>query len=111
MIKPHKTKALYALVAAALVLWAIADIARASRIPKHFEQIAIGDSRDRVLELMGKPKTIEKCGEPFGGKTSNPGCKEDYLFASPFAPFVPEYWSVSLDDSGRVINKYHYVSP
>ena len=63
------------------------------------------------MRLLGKPKRVEKCGEPFGNPGGKPGCAEDYLYPSPYAPLIPEYWSVSFGIAGRVVDEYNYVSP
>jgi hypothetical protein len=91
--------------------WIGWSLMRAKVLPAKFERIAVGDTREQVVRLLGKPRRIEKCGEPFGNPGGKPGCVEDYLYASPYAPLIPEYWSVSFDKNGRVIEKYHYVSP
>jgi hypothetical protein len=87
------------------------SIYRSSSLSKGFERIAIGDSRERVLHVLGRPKRMERCGEPFGNPGGKPGCHEDYLYASPYASLIPEYWSVSFNGHCLVIDKYHYVSP
>jgi len=98
-------------IGVAAATWIGWSLMRAKILPERFERIAIGDPREQVVQLLGKPRRVEKCGEPFGNPGGKPGCAEDYLYASPYAPVIPEYWSVSFDKNGRVIDKYHYVSP
>jgi len=107
----RKAKFVVIAVGLAASIWIGWSIVRARLLPTRFERIAIGDSREQVIRLLGKPWRIEKCGEPFGNTGGKPGCLEDYLYASPYAPLIPQYWSVSFDRSGRVIEKYYYVSP
>jgi hypothetical protein len=73
--------------------------------------VKAGDSEEQVVRLLGKPNRIEKCGESFGNPGGPVGCVEDYLYSSPFAPLVPEYWAVSFDSRKHVVGKEHYLSP
>jgi hypothetical protein len=107
----RKAPAVIAATGVAILVWAGWSIVRANTLTKNFERINIGDSRDWVVKLLGRPRSIEKCGEPFGNPGGVPGCKEDYLYASPYAPLISEYWSVSFDNGGRVVDKFHYLSP
>lgn len=91
--------------------WIGWSIFRSKVLPARFERVRVGDSQEQVVRLLGNPKSIEKCGQPFGNPGRPRGCVEDYLYASPFAPLLPEYWSVSFDNSRHVVGKEHYVSP
>jgi len=51
---------------------------------------------------------VEPCGKSFG--EAKPNCTE-YIYRNSFAPFVPEYYSVSFDPKGQVVEKYVYSSP
>jgi len=68
----------------------------------------IGSSNQEVINLLGRPSWVEPCGKSFG--TARPNCTE-YIYRNSFAPLVPEYYSVSFDTSGHVIDKYVYSSP
>ena len=107
----RKIQLLGILVGVAASVWLGWTIFRVKTIPQRFARISVGDSREQVVQLLGKPKSVEKCGEPFGNPGGKFNCKEDYLYASPYAPVIPEYWSVSFDASGRVVEKYHFLSP
>src|SRR2546426_12420080 len=102
----RKVKLIIVVVVAAASIWIGWSIIRARLLSKGFERIAIGDSRDQVMHLLGKPWRIERCGVSFGNPGGKPGCMEDYLYASPYAPVIPQYWSVSFDQTGHVIEKY-----
>src|SRR3954471_16385577 len=106
----NKRQAWSAIVAVATA-WLIWAIISSNLIPKRFASVAVGDSREEVFNKLGRPRRVERCGEPFGNPGGKLGCKEDFLYSSPFAPLIPEYWSISLDREGKVIDKYHYVSP
>jgi hypothetical protein len=81
---------------------------RNSRISSRFEGVRVGASNNQVLQLLGKPSWIEPCGKSFGTPKSN--CTE-YIYRNSFAPLLPEYYSVSLDSTGHVVDKYVYESP
>ena len=81
---------------------------RNSRITGRYEAVGVGTSKEQVLRLLGTPSWVEPCGKSFG--TPTPNCTE-YIYRNSFAPLVPEYYSVSFDTSGHVIEKYVYSSP
>jgi hypothetical protein len=81
---------------------------RNSTIGKRFEGVNVGASDVEVRHLMGRPSRVEPCGKSFG--VPKPNCTE-YLYRNSFAPLVPEYYSVRLDASSHVIEKYVYESP
>jgi hypothetical protein len=110
-MKLRKRLTVIAAAGIAILMWGGWKVVRANVLSRNFERVKIGDSRERVVQLLGRPRSIEKCGEPFGNPGGVQGCKEDYLYASPYAPLIPEYWSVSFDNSGRVVDKVQYDSP
>jgi hypothetical protein len=79
------------------------------KIERSFERLAEGQSREVVVRQMGKPWKDEKCGEYLGG--SLPECVEEFVFANPFAPLVPEYWVLQFDSSRKLISHEHLQSP
>lgn len=81
---------------------------RNSRISRRFEEVAGGMSDAQIRQTMGRPSWIEPCGKSFG--PPKPNCTE-YIYRNSFAPLVPEYFSVRLDASSHVIDKYAYGSP
>jgi hypothetical protein len=81
---------------------------RNSTISTRFERLTVGASDEQVRQVLGRPSWIEPCGKSFG--TPRPHCTE-YIYRNSFAPLVPEYYSVSLDTSGHVVDKYVYESP
>jgi len=104
----HKTglAALAIVVAIAVLLgWAVY---RNSRIAARYEGVSVGASDQQVQRLLGTPSWIEPCGKSFGSRKAN--CTE-YIYRNSFAPLVPEYYSVSFDQSGHVIDKFVYESP
>jgi hypothetical protein len=61
-------------------------------------------SEMEVVRLLGNPSWVEPCGKSFG--PLKPSCTE-YIYRNSFAPLIPEYYSVSLDNSGRVLDNVH----
>jgi hypothetical protein len=83
---------------------------RQRRIAKTFEDSAFGTLQSDVAKQLGAPWKTESCGQTFGGEVPQ-GCIKEELYASPFAPAMPQYWSFMYDGNGNLIDKYHYVSP
>jgi hypothetical protein len=81
---------------------------RNSRLAARYESVSVGDSSEQVTRLLGTPSWVEPCGKSFG--RPRPNCTE-YIYRSSFAPLVPEFYSVSFDTSGHVVDKYVYSSP
>jgi hypothetical protein len=89
----------------ALIAW---GFHRNSVIAARFRAVHAGVSETEVVRLLGKPSWVEPCGKSFG--TPRPNCTE-YIYRDSFAPLIPEYHSVALDNSGRVLDDYVYSSP
>ena len=90
---------------AVLIAW---GFYRNSSISSRFDGVSVGASNEQVMRLLGRPSWIEPCGKSFGRQ--KPNCTE-YIYRNSFAPLVPEYYSISLDTSGHVVDKYVYESP
>jgi hypothetical protein len=63
-----------------------------------------GMSAGDVVALLGVPKETRK---PCNAR--RPDCDKDLVYAAPL-DFVG-FWTVSLDQSGHVIDKFHWQSP
>ena len=81
---------------------------RNSRIAARYKVVSVGASKEQVVHLLGTPSWVEPCGKSFG--TPKPNCTE-YIYRNSFAPLAPEYYSVTFDTSGHVVDKYVYSSP
>jgi hypothetical protein len=81
---------------------------RNSRISSRYDAVSVGASDQQVVRLLGTPSWVEPCGKSFG--TPKPNCTE-YIYRNSFAPLLPEYYSVSFDTSGHVVDKHVYSSP
>ena len=81
---------------------------RGSRIDTRFSAVHVGASEPEVTGLLGKPSWIEPCGKSMGNPI--PHCTE-YVYRATFAPLLPAYYSVRLDNDGHVLATYLFVSP
>jgi hypothetical protein len=86
---------------------------RFDRWDSGFGQIHVGDSRERVLQIMGTPTedtdaTIGIYGSKRLATNLVQGCTEQYWYY-PF--FTPECWWIAFDAQNHVIATYHYISP
>ena len=104
----HKAPVLSLAFIGLIALTIVWGFYRNSRIGARFGGVTVGASDKDVVRLLGRPSWIEPCGRSFG--TPKPNCTE-YIYRNSFAPLVPEYYSVSLDSSGHVVDKYVYSSP
>jgi len=98
------------LAGAAWLAWAIV---RDNRLRKGFDKIETGTTEQEVLHELGRPKRVEECGEFFGPlpKEEAEGCAREYVYASPFAPWSPQYYVVRFDSNNRVRSTTPYSSP
>lgn len=94
-------------------IWLAWAILRDRRLERGFEEIAAGATEREVLQKLGRPKRVEKCGEFFGPlpREELTNCSKEYLYASPFAPLLPEYFVFRFDMNNRVSGKSAYSSP
>jgi hypothetical protein len=98
------------LIASAWLAWAIM---RDNRLRNGFDKIQTGTTEKEVLQELGQPRRVEKCGEYFGPlpKEEADGCIREYFYASPFAPLEPQYYVVRFDANNRVRSATPYSSP
>ena len=94
------------LIISALILW---PVLRVRQIGSAFSGVKENDPKELVLKRMGKPWKDEECGQYLGGFPA--GCAEEFVYAHPYAPFIPEYWVISFNSNHRVIRNVHLVSP
>jgi hypothetical protein len=98
---------LAALAVALLGLWAAY---RQQMIGSAFQRSAVGEPEADLLARLGTPWRTSECAKTFGGAAPN-DCAMEVLYASPFAPLLPQYWGFRYDRGGRLIEKFHYTSP
>ncbi|MGA7155817.1 MAG: hypothetical protein WBY53_03155 [Acidobacteriaceae bacterium] len=83
---------------------------RQHQLESVFQSTNAGSPITTIVSSLGKPWSTSKCGTVFGDDEPN-GCETELLYANPVAPLLPEYWSFQYDNQGKLIGKYHYVSP
>lgn len=78
-----------------------------------FELIKVGDTKDTVIDRLGKPSYIEQPSILFSRYAThqchNP-CTERLWFENWLILGI-EAWSVEIDKNNQVIKKAHWVSP
>jgi hypothetical protein len=86
---------------------------RDNNLAKGFDKIEVGTTQRDVVQLMGEPRKVLKCGEFLGPipKEQLEGCTREYFYASPFAPLKPQYYIVRFDAKNRVKSMDPYSSP
>jgi hypothetical protein len=97
------------MLVAVLVLAIVVPMLRVCHYESAFEVVSVGSTRDAVLARMGRPWKQQECGAYLGGKA--PGCAEEFIYAHPYAPYVPEYWSIQFDANRKIVSREHLVSP
>ena len=95
------------------VFWLAWASVRDRQLVKGFDQVKPGTTEQEVVQSLGRPKRVEKCGDFLGPipKVELEGCAREYLYATPFAPVLPQYYVVRFDKNDRVKNTAAYSSP
>lgn len=101
------------LAALCIAILAISTVRRYKNYERAYASLQAGTTRTNVLRLFGEPAQIRTCekigswdGEPLPANTKK--CLEEYWY---FTRVSPEQWSVGFDRDGKVVRKYHHVSP
>jgi hypothetical protein len=100
-------------VAAVLLLYVVACVYIRENRQNAFGATRIGDSMNSVIKRFGDPSVKESPDHLFARYASikcQPPCTERLWFENRLA-FDIEAWSVSIGSDGRVVGKYHWVSP
>jgi len=97
----------------ALLLFLGWAVWRDNSLAKGFDKIEVGTTQKEVVQLMGEPRKMLKCGEFFGpiSQEQLDGCTREYFYASPFAPLKSQYYVVRFDTNNRVNSTTPYSSP
>jgi hypothetical protein len=98
---------LVVLVCLAVLLW---SFHRTRRIQNVFERADEDATEVSLHSQLGLPWRRGQCGQVLGGSVA-PNCSTEIIYASPFAPLLPDYWAFRFDKDGKFIDKYEYVSP
>jgi hypothetical protein len=78
-----------------------------------FSAMKAGDSEIKLWWILGTPEHLSDCSTTFGGyprgesEPAPEGCSREYWYYG----LVAQGWSYTFDAEGRLIDKYHWVSP
>jgi hypothetical protein len=95
-------------VVCVVLLYAATCVHVRTKRQKAFSTISVGDSVDSVIERFGNP-SVRETTEKLFTRYATP-CAERLWFENRLALDI-EAWSVSIGTDGRVVEKYHWVSP
>ena len=82
---------------------------RRQKLRATFDQFPLRAPKATLVGQLGAPWKDGKCGQMF--RLSLSACADEVIYASPFAPLVPEYWVFQFDKEGRLIDKCQWDSP
>ncbi len=78
-----------------------------------YKKINIGDQKENVIKLIGNYSKVDNLHDFYKKYSSQPcvaPCFQRLWFENPLGIDI-QAWSVSLNIEGKVISKYHWVSP
>jgi hypothetical protein len=77
-----------------------------------FDQIRWGESEASVVDRMGKPDTVRRCGENlwWGDDAHFRGKNDGSCVTEVRYEYFLSAWAVGYSKDGRVVSKYHYFS-
>ena len=75
-----------------------ACVVKAKRYESGFARVAVGDSKQKVIDLLGEPSEVEGC-------YADEKCADVFVYYS-----FMERRGFIFDNGGKVINKYYNVS-
>ena len=80
-----------------------------NEVTHHFDSVQRGSLRTAVEQELGKPNYhLGKCGKIVDAPKE---CTTEYVYASPLAPWVPEYYIVWFSPNDEVIGTFYTTSP
>ena len=101
--------ALAIVIVALLALKTSLAFARFSKVERLFASVQLGQSRENVIALLGKPNYHSgNCGVIH---VAAKNCALEYVYSHPFAPLIPEYYIVAFAADDRVIEAEPWMSP
>lgn len=77
-----------------------------------FDQIGWGESEATVVDRMGKPDTVRRCGENlwWGDDAHSRGKNDGSCVTEVRYEYFLSAWAIGYSKDGRVVSKYHYFS-
>ena len=105
MGRRFKILATIIVVIVALLVSFVPYLIRVSSYETRFSQVKIGQSKEDVTNLMGKPSENKQCksNDYANGYYPNRNCFEILNYYSIF-----HYWAIAFDEDGKVIRKFHW---
>ena len=105
--RKRSTIALVLIVLTAGAAYAWSSLPNPGKWERGYSQIEAGDSKDKVVAILGKPTEIKDCHST---RYSAPPeiwqkCAEEYWYIA----FLQE-WGYVIDKDGKVLSKWHSVS-
>ena len=99
------------LVAALVVAYSVNSV-MSQRFAASFAKVQSGESRERVIALLGAPARTRGCGESlwWGNDTHYLGPNEGRCTSEDRYEYFLVAFGVGYSDSGEVVSKYEYVS-
>jgi hypothetical protein len=90
---------------AAVYAWSF--LSRPRRLEQGYSKISEGDREEKLVEILGEPTEIKNCfNSSFGTEEIRQKCGKEYWYVA----FMQE-WVYVIDHDGRVLAKWHSVSP
>jgi len=78
---------------------------RRNKFAESFAALKVGDTKETVLQLLGRPEKVVNCNDPSSNNEFDRKCVEGYWYWS-----FMERWVVYLDKDGKVFDKVNNVS-
>ena len=98
-------RTLFCLLVVVLAALASSYYVRRNRLATTFTRIHIGESKESLVQVLGKPTEVATCRDPNPFVDSSQKCAETYWYYS----FL-ERWGFALNADGKVIDKIYNVS-
>ena len=100
------------LVGVALIVLIAGCVLQYKRYERAYARLLPRVSEASVREAFGTPREVRQCGqepswdgEPVAQRVA---CAKELWY---FSRISPEQWGIGIDQEGKVIAKYHFVSP
>ena len=107
-------KAMALLITAFVVLYVGSCTYKSEVGQRNFKGVRVGDSLDRVLQVMGEPEVTQARGEDaprgYGGTRCEESCKKRFWYLNRMS-LMGEAWSFEIDEKGRVHGAAYWISP
>lgn len=75
------------------------------RFESNYDNLQVGDSKQKIVELLGPPNEVVKCSEG-RGRSSEVPCTEEYWYRSVFERRI-----LYINNTGQIIDKSYSVLP